>query len=105
MAAFNIEQAVAELANLGIERTDALACLNACNNDLVRAADYFYGGDLHKAREDYRWDGSLFDADRDGNPSTQTDHNYDNNFHQSGTVQPGRGGLWNCSKRTDFVAF
>ncbi|CUS10949.1 unnamed protein product [Tuber aestivum] len=88
MAAFNIEQAVSELANLGIERSDALACLNACNNDLVRAADYFYGsGDLQKARDDYKWDASLFDADRDGNPSTQTGHSYDNNFQTEFQIQ------------------
>lgn len=77
----------------------------ACDNDLSRAADYYYyyyagdqkvgrpaprlgsgvlSTDNSQARDELRWDGSLFHAPRGGvEADTQDGHSYNNNYQPS----------------------
>ncbi|KAI5806485.1 hypothetical protein DFH27DRAFT_344738 [Peziza echinospora] len=55
---------VSNLKDLGLTEKDAIDCLKACNNDVDKAAEYYFSGDLEKNRKNISWDESAFHSDR-----------------------------------------
>ncbi|KAL7273778.1 hypothetical protein RUND412_003355 [Rhizina undulata] len=89
------EDSVMQLQAMGVEREDAIACLKACDNDLNRAAEYYFDGDLAKRRlqavNDVKWNESVWDAPREGlDTSAQSGHNFHNNYQSQSRTDTAR---------------
>ncbi|KAI5790188.1 hypothetical protein EDC01DRAFT_657928 [Geopyxis carbonaria] len=61
---------LAQLELMGISQSDAIQCLKACNNDPNQAAEYYWNGDLDKAKEQNKWDEAAWSTPREGTTDT-----------------------------------
>ncbi|TGZ81046.1 hypothetical protein EX30DRAFT_341029 [Ascodesmis nigricans] len=97
------DSALEALQCMGIPKTDAIDCLKACNNDPNTAAEYYFNGDLEKARASVRWDESSWDQPREGAQAPTQEHAYSNNWLPSFSIQgpddPASSGLEGMKSR------
>ncbi|KAF3901758.1 hypothetical protein AA313_de0202689 [Arthrobotrys entomopaga] len=60
MSSQTFADAVAQLMELGLPQEDAEECLRKNGNDVERAVNYYFNGDLERDRSNNRWDESAF---------------------------------------------
>ncbi|EWC47820.1 hypothetical protein DRE_03020 [Drechslerella stenobrocha 248] len=76
MASQSFSDALAQVMELGIPQDAAEECLKKNGNDVERAVNYYFNGDLENDRNSNRWDDTLWGQDRDGPVQGPSSLNY-----------------------------